>query len=581
DDITTLFEDSRGDIWIGHFAPGSEVLSRWERATETFHSYSEADGLQPFTSPSSFCEDARGDLWIGFREGGLARYANGRFAIFKEDEGFPPGKGVKLYMDQSGRLWCILSDGRLCRIDDPRAARLNVVEYTKKEGLGKGPFFNLAGDSSGRIYIENTQGIDMLDPATGHVKHYTSSDGLTVGEPTTAFCDRQGKLWFGTNRGLSRFSLQPERDISPPPIFIDDLSIAGVTYRVSPLGEKEISGLEIGPNQNQIQIDFFGMSFGLGEALRYQYKLEGSSVDWSAPTDQRSVNYAILPSGSYRFLVRAVNSIGVTSESPAIIEFRIVPPVWRRWWFLAIVASTVVSAVFAFARYRYQRIRAVREAEDALRRSREERLQELERVRRRIATDLHDDIGSSLTQISIMSEVAQQRIGADDSQLSAPLSMIAGASRELVDSMSDIVWAINPQKDHLRDLTQRMRRFASDVLTARNIAFEFHEPDEESDVEMGANIRREVFLIFKESVNNLVRHSDCSEANIDFQITGESLVLIVRDNGKGFDMSQDSEGHGLASMRQRAAELGGKLEMSSHEGGGTTVTLELPLNRQS
>jgi signal transduction histidine kinase len=145
--------------------------------------------------------------------------------------------------------------------------------------------------------------------------------------------------------------------------------------------------------------------------------------------------------------------------------------------------------------------------------------------------------------------------------------------------MSDIVWAINPQKDHLSDLTLRMRRFASDVFTARNISFSLREPDEEQDIRLGANIRREVFLIFKESINNLVRHSGCSEATIKFQIADGRLALEVRDNGKGFDPSEDGEGHGLMSMRARAKDIGGKFEIISNVNSGTTVSLEVLLER--
>jgi signal transduction histidine kinase len=216
-------------------------------------------------------------------------------------------------------------------------------------------------------------------------------------------------------------------------------------------------------------------------------------------------------------------------------------------------------------------------AEEELRRTREERLIELERVRKRIATDLHDDIGSSLTQISILSEVARQQIGHDNSPVTRPLSMIANASRELIDSMSDIVWAINPQRDHLTDLTQRMRRFASDVLTARNIDFRLSLPDAEQDIPIGANVRREVFLLFKETVNNMVKHSGCSVAEIEFQVEGDFLSLKFRDNGKGFDMTKESDGHGLMSMRERSRALGGDLEIASQVGQGTTVNVKIPL----
>jgi len=220
-----------------------------------------------------------------------------------------------------------------------------------------------------------------------------------------------------------------------------------------------------------------------------------------------------------------------------------------------------------------------RSAED-LQKAREERLRELERVRRRIATDLHDDIGSSLTQISILSEVLRQRLGAEQAAAaSEPLDLIATASRELVDSMSDIVWAINPQKDHLSDLTQRMRRFAADSLTARNIRFQLSLPETGEDMPLGANLRREVFLIFKESVNNMVKHSGCSEAWLELSFTDGMLRLSLRDNGRGFDPTRESEGHVLLSMRERAEGIGGKLAIQSQLNAGTLVQLQVPLDQ--
>ncbi len=224
--------------------------------------------------------------------------------------------------------------------------------------------------------------------------------------------------------------------------------------------------------------------------------------------------------------------------------------------------------------------------------SRTERLAELERVRARIATDLHDDIGSSLTQIAILSEVAHQQAAAGASENgSEPIARIISVSNELVDTMSDIVWAINPKRDHLSDLLHRMRRFASDVFTARHIAFQFRAPDSEHDIELGANVRREVFLIFKESVNNVVKHSGCTRAEIEFQIEGDWLVLKVCDNGKGFDskaaldysaavITSARGGNGVPSMRKRAEEMGGQFQIVSGIGEGTTATLRVLIAHQ-
>jgi PAS domain S-box-containing protein len=225
-------------------------------------------------------------------------------------------------------------------------------------------------------------------------------------------------------------------------------------------------------------------------------------------------------------------------------------------------------------------------AEETLRRTREERLRELERVRTRIAADLHDDIGSSLTKIVILSDVAQQKASENGSQKSESLSAISDISNELVEAMSDIVWAINPRKDRLSELSHRMRRFASDMFTARNIKFQFRAAHSDDDLQLGANVRREVFLIFKESVNNVVRHSHCTEATAQFSIEDGRLTLQIKDNGQGFKPAalNDPEngvpvrgGNGLPSMRQRATELGGEFKVTTAEGQGTTVWLSVPI----
>ncbi|HEY0386531.1 MAG TPA: ATP-binding protein, partial [Pyrinomonadaceae bacterium] len=227
-----------------------------------------------------------------------------------------------------------------------------------------------------------------------------------------------------------------------------------------------------------------------------------------------------------------------------------------------------------------------RRAEEALQRAREERLRELERVRTRIATDLHDDIGSSLTQIVILSEVAQQQVNGHDGELAVPLTKITSVSNELVEAMSDIVWAINPKKDHLSDLVQRMRRFASDIFSSCQIHFNFSAPQADGNIQLGANMRRELFLIFKESVNNIARHSGCTEAQIEFYEAAGSLHLKLSDNGRGFNVATVGEradysrgGNGLVSMQRRAEELGGSFEIASSPGEGTKTILRVPLAR--
>ena len=198
-------------------------------------------------------------------------------------------------------------------------------------------------------------------------------------------------------------------------------------------------------------------------------------------------------------------------------------------------------------------------------------------MRTRIASDLHDDIGAGLSRIAVLSEVARHEAGGGPSPVTEHLAVIARASRELLDSMGDIVWVINPERDRLRDLIQRMRRFASDVFTSLGVEFTFRAPDEEKHSKVRADVRRHIFLICKESVNNVVRHSGCTKSDIELRVEEGCFVLTVQDNGRGFDPAHAHEGNGLVNMRQRARMPGGELRVDSGAGHGTTITLRVPL----
>jgi signal transduction histidine kinase len=208
----------------------------------------------------------------------------------------------------------------------------------------------------------------------------------------------------------------------------------------------------------------------------------------------------------------------------------------------------------------------------ALYRYRVTRLLEMANLRTRIATDLHDDIGANLTRIALLSEVAKHS-QADPGALTS----IASIARESVSSMSDIVWAINPKRETLLDLTRRMRQHADEVFTMRSIELRFNGPAGTEARKLGIDVRRDLLLIFKEAVNNAVRHSGCSVVDIDLAVEHSRLILKVTDNGQGFDQSRDSEGQGLTSMQRRAKRLKGILEITSGSGGGTTVAVAVPM----
>ena len=562
--VYSIYEDRRNDLWFSTIELSGNGLARWERATRTVHDMRHTEGLPSLKEklPTAFAEDRAGNIWVGFTQGGLARYAANRFTLFTTADGLPDGTINDLHLDDTGRLWVATSRGGISRIDEPNAERPTFINYSTEQGLSSNITTALTDDLYGRIYVGTGRGVDRITGTTGQVKHFTAADGLAMGEIFSAVRDRTGMLWFAARQGLSRILPEPEHTSSPPPILIDGLLAAGVRQRVSAVGEVDVSLPDLSASENQLQIDFVGLSFLPGESLRYQYRLDGADADWSAPTEQRTITYAKLSPGRYQFLVRAVNSEGISSPYPATVAFRILPPIWQRWWFITI--AVVLAGAVAYSIYRYRVAQLI----------------ELERVRTRIAADLHDDIGSSLSQISVLSEVLRKQLPTSEPRVARNLSLINRVSQEALDSMSDIVWAINPQQDHLSDLVRKMRRVASEVLPARDIEFTFNAPATGLELRLGADIRRQVFLMFKEAINNLVRHSKCTRADIDLKIEGSLLVLTVTDNGKGFDQDQVSEGNGLVSLHRRARSLGGKTVVSSRKAEGTAVSIIVPHSHQ-
>jgi ligand-binding sensor domain-containing protein/signal transduction histidine kinase len=558
-DVHPLYEDSKGDLWFAVWrkGTGTHELYRWERAAEAVRSVPlKGAPSSKHRSVTAITEDRSGQLWIGFREGGLIRGASSGFA----EVHYQTTEHIQaLHFDGAGRLWVSSLDNGVTRVDDPTSDQPRFRSYTTEGGLSSNQVWCITEDRFGRIYFGTGAGVDRLDPDNGSITHYTKSAGLAKGAVKASYRDSSGALWFATSSEITRLVPVRDPDSSPPVILIRALRLMGAPYPVSELGEARIAGLALPPGGNGLEIEFLGLDLSPNTHHRYQYKLDGADSDWNPPTERRSVNYARLGAGSYRFQVRAVNRDGVSSLQPATLEFTVMRPLWAQWWFLAAMALAAGAAAYGAFRYRVAQ------------------LMKLERVRARISADLHDDMGASLSEIAVLSEVARARLCEAHPAAARPIDEITTISRELMDSMGDMVWVINPRYDHLNDLVARVRRFAGDILGSREIALQFHGPDAGEDPLLSAEVRRHFLLIAKEAVNNIARHSGATEARIDFELRTRCLKLRVTDNGHGFDGAACRQGNGLANIRRRATWLGGSAELHASPGNGTVITVTAPV----
>jgi ligand-binding sensor domain-containing protein/signal transduction histidine kinase len=555
-----LAEDPFGKLWMG-CGMGLYRLDLAQKGRAVFERVPLNTNLPNVVV--GMMSDRAGTLWLGGHEI-LARLMKGKTALLQPTEGLPEIRPRAFFQDSRGWLWIGLRYKGVSVTKDPNAENPKFANYSTETGLASDFVWSITEDDAGRIYLSTGKGLDQLDPVTGRIRHFDSKDGLAGDNVGHSIKDRNGNIWVATLQGLSKLDPRAERKVDrPPPIYLSRVQIAGEDLPLAETGTLSISEIELPATRNNLLIEYVALSFRGEQRLRYQYKLEGVDGDWSQPSEGRSVNYARLAQGSYRFLARAINQEGMMSAEPAVFQFRILPPFWQRWWFVSLAALVVGLTVLAFYRSRIKRV------------------VELERVRTRIATDLHDDIGSSLSQIAILSEVSRQRLGKQENGVGESLAQIANTSRDLVDSMSDIVWAINPRRDRVSDLTQRMREFAGDVFTTREIEFSFRAPEGGLALRLDAGLRRQLYLIFKEAVNNTARHSGCTHAEIEFEVAPGRLLLLVRDNGRGFDPNGEAtigrNGNGLVSMRERARAMGGEIEIISQANQGTAVRLDLPI----
>jgi signal transduction histidine kinase len=354
----------------------------------------------------------------------------------------------------------------------------------------------------------------------------------------------------------------PEPDDTAPPAapLVRALRVAGKPIQIPALGESAIAGLRLAPAQNNLQIEFASVHFASGEILRYQYMLESADSDWSPPAEQRIVNYASLAPGAYRFIVRAVNGEGRISAGVASVGFVILPPLWRTPRFISL--AVVLTAALLYFAYRYRLTQALR----------------IERIRTRLASDLHDDIGAGLAEIAILSEVAKGARNGDPTD--APLR-IGDRARQLRDAMSDIVWSVDPRHGSLAGLIARLRQTVYDMADASSVTVEFSAPAERdvSRVALPPDRARHVLLIAKEALTNIAKHARARTILVRIAVERGALTLEIIDDGIGFDPDFPSAGMGLRNLRRRAAESLGRLRIESARDHGTRVLLTLPLTR--
>lgn len=551
--------DAQGRLW---FATADRMLYRITAPSSPNRKVDRWPIDMPHqVAPGVFGIDAAGGVWLGSMVG-LARFFEGNLAVIETPPGMANVQPRAFMRARDGGIWIGLRFGGVMMTRNPEAARPEFVRYTTADGLASDAVWALAEDQQGLVYLGTGRGLNQLDPVERTVRSFNTDDGLAGNIINDLRVDRSGAVWVASTGGISRLDLAFARvHHAPVSIYISRILLAGVTHGMPERGATRVTDLQMSSNARNVRIEFVSPSVQHQAPMRYQYMLDGIDQNWTPPRFGRSVNYAMLAPGRYRFRVRAVTTDGRTSEDPAVVDFVVQPPFWSRGWFLATLVGGMLGGVVGVQRLREQRRRS------------------MAAIRRQVATDLHDDVGSGLSQIAILSEVAKRK-AADDAH--AALNQVADLARSLRESMSDIVWAVDPGEDMPVALVERMRQVTFHLLSSTS-EVSFHAPDDQklAGLDFTPDRRRQLLLIFKEAITNVARHAHATKVAIRVTVKPTRLRLTIRDNGLGFDPGKRHEGHGLGNLASRAQSIGAEIEIQSRPGEGTLIGLIVPLRRRS
>jgi ligand-binding sensor domain-containing protein/signal transduction histidine kinase len=551
-------EDRRGTVWFG--CTDGRILR------------CDQNGFHEMSQPSLIDEridgiyhDATGFLWVGYALSGIRKFSVLQDSLVRVHD-LPETSGNLLVRnmlgDNKGELLVGTRTGGLYAFNSAGALGPPV---TMEQGLS-GNWIKGIATGGDKILLATNNGLDILDERRYPfpIRHIPFNDGRVPSEFNTVYLDRD-TIWLGTARGVLEYVPNSQlRDSLPPAIYTMRAVINGRADSSFGPFTRETRLPSLGYTQNNLSFDFAGLSFRDESAVRYRYRLEGLDKDWSLPTDRRYVNYGNLAPGDYRFLVIAAGDDSLWSNRPASIFFTIAAPFWRTPWFLTLCAIAIIAMVYGLYRLRLNQVLGI------------------ERLRHRISTDLHDDIGSTLSSISILSDMAlhdQESIRRSPAPaVPTMIKEIRDNSLSLLEKMDDIVWSINPRNDTLESLLLRIQRFGSQLFEARGIEYDIDIEPEIRQIRLQMEHRQHLYLIMKEAVNNLVKYAGARKAHIRVHAVRQFLVVRISDDGTGFNPAVARTGNGIINMKNRAAAMKAALDIETSPGNGTAVTLTLKIS---
>ncbi|MBL0739902.1 ligand-binding sensor domain-containing protein [Chryseolinea lacunae] len=549
--------DSQNRLWIGNSDEGIHVLdaegqkdeSPWSAAVQ--HAVFSNNNLM-----TSMLMDSKGRTWLGTYNGVIR--ADERQAKFLSPDSSILPKSIadwavtSMMEDRQGNIWA----ARWGSLTQMSGEGKLITAFTTANGFYDRENRGLVEDRSGNLWMGNYEGLYCIHPESKRILRFTTNDGLVSNNTAgrIGLSNDGRRLFIGQINAFNFVNVeQLLRPSEAPPLAISSFKVH--EQERYPDFNKRIV---LDRADNTFSVDFISLNYRKHQDNQYAYYLEGFEKEWHASGSEHQAYYTNLNPGTYTLHLKAGDAFGNWNYGTLTMKVEVLPAYYETWWFKTLMVLIVAALLYALYRYRINQ------------------LLHLQNIRNRISADLHDELGSSLSSISIMGAMAQTNL-ASQHPSKPMLERMVEEIRQISGTLDDIVWNISPKNDSLSNLIARMTRYASELFEAKQINFRYTLPEHLEQMRLSMEQRRNFYLIFKESVNNLVKYSCCTEAFINIAIENKNLLLTIGDNGKGFDPEAASDRNGLQNLRVRADNLKGKIEIRSTPGKGTTIVLKFPL----
>ena len=502
-------------------------------------------------------ERDNGDVYISTEQRCLIKYnyLSGVFTVYPQFEKYSATS--RYFCFDSSYLWIATDDGLI----QASAKQMQVIKvWTTVNGLLNDYVYGAVPYKPGKIWISTNSGLSLIDYNKNNCINYTINDGLQDNEFNTASClkDEPGRIWFGGINGMNMIDTGgiATSSIIPVPL------LTSIRVMNNPLSSDSavsyLHNIHLSYKNNFLSFEFQCPDYVHSDNINYRYKMTGIDTGWINNESRNAVNFTQLKPGRYRFLVQAFLGNNVWSNTSQPIEITIDTPWYNQWWFYVLCACTISFITYSIFKYRIAQVR------------------KMYQLQQRISSDLHDDIGASLTSINILSKLSNQK-NIDEAARRNYLEKIDTQTAEVTDALRDIVWSINPKNNALDNITGKMKRYAAEVLEAKNIDYDFISPAEDATINLDIKRRQNIYFIFKEAINNIAKYSEAKHVIIKLSKEKSKLRLAISDDGKGFNPATVKQGNGLGNMQRRAAAINAAYNIMAAEGRGVKLLLELPL----